>query len=126
MSLIGRTTLLTVFVSIAMQVPAAENGTTADKSLERRVVDLEKRVSELETIRNGTPSKASGIPNSGNWKDLQNWRQLRTGMSYDEVRALLGEPENIEGGQIAQWYWGGRKSRVVFMSDKLYQWSEPR
>jgi outer membrane protein assembly factor BamE (lipoprotein component of BamABCDE complex) len=109
-----------------MPVGAAENGTTTDNSLERRIVDLEKRVSELEATRNGTPSKASRIPSSGNWKDLKNWRQLRTGMRYDEVRALLGEPENIEGGQIAHWYWGSRQARVVFISDKLSEWSEPR
>jgi len=108
-----------------MPVGAAENGTSTDNSLERRIVDLEKRVSELEAIRNGTPSKASRIPTSGNWKYIQNWRQLRTGMSYDEVRALLGEPENIKGGEIAYWYWGSRKAYVVFMSDKLSSWLEP-
>jgi len=125
MNSVIRTTLLTVLVCIAMPLGAAENGTTTDNSLERRIVDLEKRVSELEAISNGTPSKASRIPTSGNWKVLQNWRQLRTGMSYDEVRTLLGEPENIDGGKIAHWYWGSKKAHVVFMSDKLYSWSEP-
>jgi len=126
MSSIVRAALLTALVSIAMPVAAEGSATAVDQSLERRVADLEKRVSALEAIKNGAPSKTSGIPNSGNWKELQNWRQLRTGMSYDEVRALLGEPENVEGGQIARWYWGGQKSHAVFMSDKLYKWSEPR
>jgi len=126
MNSIIRTTLLAMLVSIAMPVGAADNGPTIINSLERRIVDLEKRVSELEATRNGTPSKVSLIPTLENWKDLKNWRQLRTGMSYDEVRALLGEPENIEGGRVAYWYWGSSNAHVVFMSDKLYKWSEPR
>ena len=118
--------ILTVLVSIAVPVGASENVTTTDNSLERRIVDLEKRVRELEAISNGTPAKASRIPTSGNWKDLQNWRKLRTGMSYDEVRALLGEPENINGGIMATWYYGSRESTAQFFRDKLQSWSEPR
>jgi hypothetical protein len=121
-----RTTLFTVLVFIAMPVGAAESGAATDSNLERRVVELEKRVSELEAISKNTPSKASRVATSGNWKDLQNWRQLRTTMSYDEVRALLGEPENIEGGIVARWYWGSGEAYVVFVSDRLQRWSEPK
>lgn len=124
-SIIIRTTLLTVLIFIAMPVGAAESGAATDNSLERRIVELEKRVSELEAISKGTASKTSRSDPSSNWKDLQNWRQLRTAMSYDEVRALLGEPENIEGGIVAYWYWGSRKAYVVFVSDQLQRWSEP-
>lgn len=53
-----------------------------------------------------------------------NWRQLRTGMSMDEVRALLGEPEHVEGGTMTYWRW--TNAEVQFYRGKLDGWSEPK
>jgi hypothetical protein len=52
-------------------------------------------------------------------------------MKPDEVRALLGEPEHVEGGRIARWFWGnfapaGAGPNVTFQDGKVYSWSEPR
>lgn len=118
--------ILTTFVasiSIAIPIEAAEQD--KNNRLERRILDLEKRVSKLEAISKGAPQGDSRGPTSSNWKDLKNWRQLRVGMSYDEVRTLLGEPEKIEGGNVAFWYWDNRRASVGFISEKLYSWSEP-
>jgi outer membrane protein assembly factor BamE (lipoprotein component of BamABCDE complex) len=59
------------------------------------------------------------------WKSLANWRSLKNGMSYDEVRSILGEPSKVDGGSIAYWYYSNR-GRVIIISDKVIQWEEPR
>jgi hypothetical protein len=115
-----RTSLLAALVFVTMPTRAIEN------DLELRIINLENRVNKLETLGKGDPSEASENSTPGNWKDLKNWRQLHTGMSYDAVRKLLGEPENIDGGTVATWYWDNREVKVVFISGQLYSWSEPR
>jgi hypothetical protein len=45
-------------------------------------------------------------------------------MSYDEVRAILGEPFRIKGGNIAFWYYENRGD-VTFYEHKVKSWSEP-
>ena len=65
---------------------------------------------------------------SAKWRDVQNWRRLRRGMTMDEVRALLGEPERVQalGGVITHWYWDSGADVSFDASDKLESWSEPR
>lgn len=120
MKLIIRTALFSALAFIALPLFAAEN------DLEKRVIDLEKRVSELEAANKITPLKTPDTSARGNWKDIKNWRQLQPGMSYDAVRSLLGEPNNINGGTVAHWYWGNGDANVVFVSNKLHGWTEPR
>ncbi len=59
------------------------------------------------------------------WKALTNWRSLKSGMSPSDVRAVLGEPDRVKGGDVAFWYYtnGGN---VTFISDKVTSWTEPR
>ncbi len=59
------------------------------------------------------------------WKSVSNWRKLTTDMRYSDVKNILGEPYQVDGGNIARWYYqnGGE---VVFMGNKVYQWNEPR
>lgn len=91
--------------------------------LERANTDLERRVRELESLIKGVQSQSQPIPASTRWRDLSNWRRLQLDMSMDEVRALLGEPESVDGGSITYWHWAG--AHVTFMRGKLYRWSEP-
>lgn len=115
-----RVILLYALVFIAHPLCAAEY------DLEKRVIDLEKRVSDLENANKITPLKPLDTSVRGNWKDIKNWRQLQQGMSYDAVRSLLGEPDNIDGGSMTHWYWGNRDATVVFFLNRLNQWTEPR
>lgn len=94
------------------------------EQLERSNADLERRVRELEALGKTTPSKAQPGPASGNWRDLANWRRLRKGMSVEDVRLLLGEPDRVESAVFTYWYWAG--ADVHFYDEKLYGWSEPR
>jgi hypothetical protein len=116
----------------ATSIPAVAAGQdTSPASLLRRIeileranADLERRVRELEAIIQSEPSQGRPIPASNKWKDLANWRQLRQGMKPDQVRALLGEPESVDGGDFTFWRWPG--AFVIFYEGKLHQWSEPR
>lgn len=92
--------------------------------LERTTTDLERRVLALEALIKVEPSASRKGSTPGNWRDLQNWRQLQLGMSPDEVRALLGEPERVEAGAVTHWFWAG--ANVYFMGGELSGWSEPK
>lgn len=97
--------------------------------LERSNADLDRRIRQLESlIRNGS-SRDRPLPSTANWRDLQNWRQLRRGMTMDEVRALLGEPQRVQtfGGAFTLWQWNGGSADVRFdgSSGKVDAWSEP-
>lgn len=35
------------------------------------------------------------------WKSIMNWRKLTTDTGYSAVQKILGEPHQVDGGQIA-------------------------
>lgn len=91
--------------------------------LERNVAGLEQRLRELEAFIKAEPSRDRQVQAAANWRDLANWRQLSIGMTEDQVRGLLGEPERVQGGYVTHWSW--TNSYVDFISGKLAGWSEP-
>ena len=130
MSLLARAALLASV--IAASAPASANGQASQADslrrrieyLESRSLDLERRVIQLESLINAEPSvdQQAAAPSSS--PTLQKWRQLKTGMTPSAVRALLGEPERVDGGTVAIWRYP-RNASVTFISDVLRQWSEP-
>jgi outer membrane protein assembly factor BamE (lipoprotein component of BamABCDE complex) len=92
--------------------------------LEKEVQELKTRLTTLESPVNKAIVQKSTVTNDG-WKSLASWRSLKNGMSYDEVRAILGEPFRIKGGDIAFWYYENRGD-VTFYEHKVKSWSEPR
>jgi outer membrane protein assembly factor BamE (lipoprotein component of BamABCDE complex) len=93
-------------------------------TLARRIDSLEKRVRELEAIVAAQPTKDGKAAAAPNWRDIQNWRRLRRGMTMDQVRELLGEPSRVIGGRITIWQWDS--ASVEFLDDIVASWSEPR
>ncbi len=93
----------------------------------RVLVELEKEVKEikLELPQNNPRKTHEHVTSGEGWKSITNWRKLTTDMRYSEVQEILGEPYQVDGGQIATWHYqnGGK---VVFMEGKVYIWSEPR
>lgn len=91
-------------------------------SLERRISELERRLAAVE----GAPTRAAERPRplAGNSKELTNWRRLREDMTYEDVRALLGEPTKIDGGGVAFWHYPDFGA-VTFISGRVSSWSEP-
>lgn len=93
--------------------------------LERDVLELKARLANLETLPGKTINPPKSVPAGKEWRILANWRALKRGMSYDEVRGVLSEPERISGGEITRWYYPNQ-GFVVFYSDRLDSWGEPR
>lgn len=125
--------ILFVLLSSSPRVLGQDNNM---RKLESRIAELEQivsllqqRIDELEAIVEGRKEKVqvSGAV-KGNWRELRNWRQLRRGMTMQQVEDLLGEPETVQvSGSLTFWYWsypGG--PRVTFdRSNRVYGWSEP-
>ena len=92
--------------------------------LEKEVEELQGKIKSIEKILT-QKSTQNSIATSEGWKNISNWRSLKNGMSYEEVRAILGEPQRIDGGEVAFWRYPNQ-GRITFMQDKLYSWVEPR
>ncbi len=93
--------------------------------LEKEVQELKIRLSRLESPQSSTNQPQKTIVTGEGWKSLANWRSLKNGMSYDEVRSILGEPSRIEGGTLAYWRYSNG-AFVGFIYDKVNRWEEPR
>ena len=93
--------------------------------LEKEVQELKNRLTTLESPANKAIVQKSTVTNDG-WKNLANWRSLKKGSSYDEVRTILGEPVKVSAsGPLTFWYYSNR-GEINFYSDKLDGWNEPR
>ena len=118
---------LVVATSIPTLVAAQDSSSAAlsrrIEHLERANAELERRVRLLESLITTQGPQIPRASTSSGSQDLSNWRRLRRGMSMDEVRAVLGEPERVEAGAVTVWRWGN--ANVYFLDDKLEGWSEP-
>lgn len=96
--------------------------------LERKVSDLEIRIRELEVLIANEPPRSPAMTSIMS-RDIQNWRQLRAGMTMEQVRALLGEPERVDNlGPWTVWRWESMGAASVSFdnrSRKVQGWSEP-
>jgi hypothetical protein len=92
--------------------------------LEIEVQELKTRLSKLESSQVASSAVQKPLASSEGWKNVSNWRTLKTGMSPDQVRQILGEPKKVDGGALADWFYpnGGA---VRFYKDRLSNWSEP-
>ena len=93
--------------------------------LEKEVQELKQRLQRLESPQADTGKQHKPVASSDGWKSLTSWRLLKKGMSYDDVRAILGEPGRVRGGNITFWYYANRGD-VIFYEDRLESWTEPR
>jgi hypothetical protein len=130
MNMIFRAVMLAAFATLSVPALAEAQASATDSLLaridllERRTSDLEQRVRELEALIRREPSRDRQAQEAPNWRDISNWRRLRQGMTPDQVRALLGEPERVDAGAITFWHWNG--ASVHFMRGRVEGWSEPR
>ena len=122
---------------VAVAVVPGTSSTQERPSLEERVAELERRVTDLEQalgrlsstrLPTGQDDRVEKVPA---WRLREIWRtKLKWGMSKDQVRAILGEPDRIEatslGGDV--WYYGYPGGGTVSFDKNgaLRMWSEPR
>jgi hypothetical protein len=95
-------------------------------SLERRAAGLERRIDVLEALVKAGPLRTQANAGAPNARDLANWRRFRHGMTMDDVRALLGEPDNVNAGaRLTLWSYPDYGS-VTFVDGRVSGWVEPR
>lgn len=114
-----------VLLLILLTTPALVKASEIDElkllviSLNQHVVNLEKRVKELESLVKSKPENIS--------IEKATWRKLQRGMSFSQVRGILGEPKKISSGYTTFWYYTSSTydSMVTFSGDKVSGWEEP-
>jgi nitrogen fixation-related uncharacterized protein len=99
------------------------------RELERRVEQLEKQQSDRQQPPSGAPRKATPAAPDG-WRSMANWRTLKRGMTENEVRSVLGEPQKIDVGPLLTvWYYDYPRGGTVRLSSsdrRVEGWTEPR
>jgi len=114
-----------VLLFLLLTTPALVKASEIDElkrlviSLNQHVVNLEKRVKELESIVKSKPENIS--------IEKATWRKLQRGMSFSQVRDILGEPKKISAGYTTFWYYTSSiyDSKVTFSDNKVSSWQEP-
>jgi hypothetical protein len=101
------------------------------QSIDDRINDMERRIEQLEKrlaqpaapVRSANP--ATTRPDG--WRQRDNWRALRRGMTESEVRSLLGEPSKVNAfGSLTVWEYPGEGRAQLGRDGKLEGWGEPR
>lgn len=91
--------------------------------LEDRVLDLERRVEQLEK----QVSQSASPANSPKQSSSQSWRSLKREMTENQVRSILGEPDRIQvTGRFTAWTYPGEGEALFDPNGRLRAWSEPR
>jgi hypothetical protein len=119
--------VLALAISLSV-MPFSSFASDSDRiaQLEKEVQELKVRLIKIEMPQNATSNQHRSIASTDGWKFLANWRSLKQGMSYDDVRVVLGEPEKVRAsGPLTYWYYSNR-SEVNFYQDRLDGWTEPR
>ena len=93
--------------------------------LEKEVQELKLRILNLESLLSNQAAAQDVVTSGDGWKSIANWRKLTTGMDPSDVRKILGEPQRVDGGDLAYWHYqnGGV---VTFFNGKVRRWREPR
>ena len=121
-----KNSLALLLCSLAFQVNA-QSGATDERIrlLEAQILQLNGRVSALEGMLNQAKANQQPIVTGEGWKSKANWRKLKKGMSEDDVRALLGEPESVKAVIFTRWEYG-RYGYVQFHDTRgVNGWGEP-
>jgi outer membrane murein-binding lipoprotein Lpp len=98
--------------------------------LERTVRNLEQRIAALEKqVGQAGQSSPSVSIRAADSADLRNWRQIREGMSEQDVERLLGSPGKVVVSEYSFiWYYNypsGGSVNFKGKTRKVGGWSEP-
>jgi hypothetical protein len=96
--------------------------------LKQKIADLEKRIKDLEGLLRIT-KEPEGIHESEGqgWQNKKNWRDLKAGMTPEEVHRILGDPIKTIDGVKTFWYYPNIYCGYVSFDEDgtLVRWSEP-
>ena len=115
-----------------IETPAPEDEKTEIREIQRRLGELEKSVRALQAQQAPAAEDAPlSAPPAATPPALEQWRQLKEGMSKDEVRNLLGPPGDIDKEEYNEhWFYpdrGDGSGTVDFgQYDDVLSWKEPQ
>ena len=128
------TRLLASFICISLFVLFSYSGISvsaendAIERLKQKITELEKRIKDLEAILKiyHAPENKESDETYG-WLNNKSWRNLRKGMSENEVKNLLGDPLKTVEGSKTIWYYPNFYRSYVSFDEKgnLTGWIEP-
>lgn len=120
-----KTIVLIGLLSLGVAFNTYANDSDRIDQLEKVVQELKLRISKLESLLSNSSESKGLAPSHEGWKSVGNWRKLTIDMSASDVQKILGEPQRVDGGNVARWFYenGGI---VIFMDGKVFQWMEPR
>jgi outer membrane protein assembly factor BamE (lipoprotein component of BamABCDE complex) len=98
------------------------------KNMQQRIIELENRIKDLEQIiKIYDVSKEQEKETAYGWLNKKNWRNLKKGMTQEEVKKLLGEPVKSVDGSRLIWYYPNFYQSYVSFDEKgnLTGWNEP-
>ena len=99
------------------------------QSIMSKIQDLEKRVEKLEKDLLEKTDEISKLKKTNNVKSL--WRSLNNSLTKEEVKSILGEPDNIHRLEYSTtWYYkygNYNEGKVKFSTSDgiLKEWIEP-
>jgi restriction endonuclease S subunit len=116
---------LTLFTFLPKPITAQDDEIL---KLRQKISELENRIKDLESLLliYKEPEEIRSETGQG-WQNKKNWRSLKTGMTVEEVRALLGEPIKTIDGVRTLWYYPNIFRGYVSFDEKgrLTVWNEP-
>jgi hypothetical protein len=98
------------------------------KNMQQRIIELENRIKDLEQIiKIYDVPKEQEKETAYGWLNKKNWRNLKKGMTQEEVKKLLGEPVKSVDGSRLIWYYPNFYQSYVSFDEKgnLTGWNEP-
>jgi hypothetical protein len=96
--------------------------------LRQKITELENRIKNMEAVLIKYQEQEKSLEDSGyGGQNKKNWRKLKTGMSVEEVRSILGEPAKTIDGVKKLWYYPDAYRGYVSFDEKdhVTGWQEP-
>ncbi|NLD37506.1 MAG: outer membrane protein assembly factor BamE [Desulfatiglans sp.] len=124
------TLFIVIFISLTftLNVSSDEASDKDIKNMQQRIIELENRIKDLEQIiriYHGPKDQEKEI--AYGWLNKKNWRNLKKGMTQEEVKKILGEPVKSVDGSRLIWYYPNFYQSYVSFDEKgnLTGWNEP-
>ena len=112
------------FLSVAVVFNAYANDSDRIDQLEKETQEIKLRLQKIESLLSKPSNAQEPVTSAEGWKSVTNWRRLTTEMGESDVRTILGEPQRVDGGNLATWYYQNR-GIVSFRFGKVDGWNEP-
>ena len=119
-----KTIALIGFLSLAVIFNAHAHDSDRIDRLEKEMQETRLRLQRLESFLGKQSNAQEPVASGGGWKSAANWKRLAADMSASDVRKILGEPLQMDGGTFARWYYQNR-GVVMFFEGKVSRWEEP-